>query len=37
DFTVGRKLQDNEGILATNGHLHQKVLKAISEEVQISE
>ncbi|MCP4350004.1 MAG: 3'(2'),5'-bisphosphate nucleotidase [Desulfobacterales bacterium] len=37
DFTIGRKLQDNEGILATNGHLHQKVLKAISDVVQISE
>ncbi|OMJ09202.1 3'(2'),5'-bisphosphate nucleotidase 1 [Smittium culicis] len=31
DFSVGRLLSKNKGILATNGHLHDKVLSAIAE------
>jgi len=30
DFSKGRKLQNNEGVVATNGKLHEKVLKAIA-------
>jgi HAL2 family 3'(2'),5'-bisphosphate nucleotidase len=30
DFSKGRKLQSNEGVVATNGKLHKKVLHAIS-------
>ncbi len=30
DFSAGKKLIKNEGILATNGHLHQKALDAIA-------
>lgn len=33
DFSISRKLESNTGILATNGHLHQQVLGAISEVV----
>ncbi|MDM8552306.1 3'(2'),5'-bisphosphate nucleotidase, partial [Desulfobacterales bacterium HSG2] len=33
DFSISRKLEGNTGILATNGHLHQQVLRAISEVV----
>ncbi len=29
DFSRGRKLQDNKGVVATNGKLHEKVLNAI--------
>lgn len=29
DFTRGRRLEANRGIVATNGHLHEKVLEAI--------
>ena len=31
DFSRGRKLQSNKGIVATNGKLHEKVLNAISK------
>jgi HAL2 family 3'(2'),5'-bisphosphate nucleotidase len=30
DFSAGRLLDNNRGIVATNGHLHKKVLKAIA-------
>ena len=30
DFSAGRLLDNNRGIVATNGHLHQKVLAAIA-------
>jgi HAL2 family 3'(2'),5'-bisphosphate nucleotidase len=33
DFSVDRKLKNNTGIVATNGHLHQEVLCAISKGV----
>ncbi|HEY4233701.1 MAG TPA: 3'(2'),5'-bisphosphate nucleotidase [Lacipirellulaceae bacterium] len=29
DFSCGRTLADNRGVLATNGHLHEAVLKAL--------
>jgi len=29
DFSMGRKLQNNKGVVATNGKLHEKVLNAI--------
>jgi 3'(2'), 5'-bisphosphate nucleotidase len=29
DFTAGRTLADNRGILATNGHLHPAALEAL--------
>ncbi len=31
DFSCGKKLFRNRGIVATNGHLHEKVLEAIKE------
>jgi 3'(2'), 5'-bisphosphate nucleotidase len=31
DFMVGNQLDNNEGILVTNGHLHNKVLEAIAK------
>jgi len=31
DFSAGRTLENNVGILASNGHLHNEVLRAISE------
>jgi 3'(2'), 5'-bisphosphate nucleotidase len=31
DFSRGKTLENNVGILATNGHLHQEVLRAISD------
>ena len=31
DFSHGTKLRMNSGVLATNGHLHQKTLKAITD------
>jgi 3'(2'), 5'-bisphosphate nucleotidase len=31
DFTTGRQLQNNRGILATNGHLHELALQALRE------
>lgn len=31
DFSKGKTLENNVGILATNGHLHQEVLRAISD------
>jgi len=34
DFSTGKKLQSNKGVLATNGHLHQVVLEAISHVMQ---
>jgi HAL2 family 3'(2'),5'-bisphosphate nucleotidase len=33
DFSVGKLLHNNRGIVATNGHLHQKVLEAIADVV----
>jgi HAL2 family 3'(2'),5'-bisphosphate nucleotidase len=30
DFSKGRRLQNNEGVVATNGKLHEKVLNAIA-------
>ncbi len=30
DFSAGKRLRNNRGIIATNGHLHRKVLDAIS-------
>jgi len=29
DFTRGRKLVDNRGVLATNGHVHEAVLESL--------
>lgn len=37
NFALGRKLEDNIGILATNGSLHANVLSAISETVALTE
>jgi len=34
DFSAGRKLLNNRGIVATNGHLHPKILEAISQVVK---
>ena len=31
DFSSGRKLVNNRGVLATNGHLHEAALKALKE------
>ena len=31
DFSAGKRLKNNRGIIATNGHLHGKVLEAISQ------
>ncbi len=31
DFSQGRKLVENRGVLATNGHLHDAVLKALKD------
>jgi len=31
DFSKGRRLQNNEGVVATNGKLHEKVLNAIAD------
>lgn len=31
DFSLGRKLENNVGILASNGHLHSKTLQVISD------
>ena len=31
DFSIGRKLEDNRGVVATNGHLHDAVIAAIAE------
>ena len=31
DFTAGRKLTGNTGVIATNGHLHQAVLEAVAK------
>ncbi len=31
DFTTGRRLTENRGVLATNGHLHDRCLKAIRD------
>ena len=33
DFSTGKRLRNNRGIIATNGHLHRKVLEAISQVV----
>jgi hypothetical protein len=33
DFTTGRKLERNQGILATNGRLHEPFLAAIRNAV----
>ena len=33
DFSAGKRLINNRGIIATNGHLHQAVLEAISQVV----
>lgn len=33
DFSVGKKLHENKGILATNGIIHQAVLKAVKKTV----
>ncbi len=33
DFSVGRKLHGNKGVLATNGIIHQAVLKAVKKTV----
>lgn len=30
DFTLGRKLENNRGIIATNGHIHDRVAAAVS-------
>jgi 3'(2'), 5'-bisphosphate nucleotidase len=30
DFTTGRRLTSNRGVLATNGHLHDAIVSAIS-------
>lgn len=32
DFSLGRTLEANRGVLASNGHLHQKALRALSGE-----
>jgi 3'(2'), 5'-bisphosphate nucleotidase len=31
DFSIGRTLRNNKGVVATNGHLHNKVIKAVRE------
>jgi len=31
DFSLGRQLDGNQGIVATNGHLHDRVLEAVRE------
>ena len=31
DFSLGRALENNRGIVATNGHLHDRVLQAVRE------
>ncbi len=31
DFTLGRKLENNKGIIATNGHVHDRVIDAIAK------
>ena len=31
DFTKGRRLEDNRGVLASNGLLHEKALRALKE------
>lgn len=36
NFSLGRKLADNVGILVTNGELHEKVLAAIGKVVQLT-
>ena len=33
DFSAGRKLQENKGILATNGAIHEAVVKAVEKTV----
>jgi len=30
DFSLGRELKNNEGVIVTNGHLHDKVLEAVA-------
>ncbi|MEM1070703.1 MAG: 3'(2'),5'-bisphosphate nucleotidase, partial [Planctomycetota bacterium] len=31
DFSLGRTLKNNKGVVATNGHLHDQVIKAVRE------
>lgn len=31
DFSIGRKLENNRGVVATNGHLHDAVIDAIAQ------
>ena len=33
DFSAGKRLKNNKGIIASNGHLHRKVLEAVSQVV----
>jgi 3'(2'), 5'-bisphosphate nucleotidase len=36
DFSVGRKLERNRGIVATNGKLHRQVLQAVQQVLQLN-
>ena len=31
DFSLGRTLKDNKGVIVTNGHLHERVLGAVKQ------
>ena len=33
DFSRGRKLENNQGIIATNGNIHDQVAAAVSEAI----
>lgn len=33
DFSVGRKLSKNKGVIATNGHIHENVMTAVSKAI----
>ena len=33
DFTLGRKLENNRGIIATNGHIHDPVVTAVAQAI----
>ncbi len=31
DFSIGRTLKNNKGVVATNGHLHDQVIQAVRQ------
>jgi 3'(2'), 5'-bisphosphate nucleotidase len=35
DFSIGRTLKNNKGVVATNGHLHDQVIKAVREVLKV--